>query len=97
MSYKIADVPLESLTTTEIEMLRQMAAQYAEIMQEHAYLTGLTSLATRTGDPNLLAMTKKRLAEVERQRGECFSGLEGDRRVRVSVASRNGEDGNIAA
>lgn len=97
MNYKIADVPLESLTTEEIAMLRRMAARYAEIMQERAYLMGLTGLAMRAGDMNLLALTKNRLADVEKQRAECFSGLQGERRVRVSAAAMSGENGGVAA
>jgi hypothetical protein len=96
MNYKIADVPLEFLTTEEIAMLRRMASRYAEIMQERAYLVGLTGLAMRAGDTNLLALAKHRLAEVEKQRSECFSGLQGERRVRVS-AGASGENGGVAA
>jgi len=97
MNYKIADVPLESLTTEEIAMLRRMAARYAEIMREHTYLVGLTSLAMRAGDMNLLASTKRRLAETEKQRSECFAGLQGEHRVRVSAGALGGEDGGVAA
>lgn len=94
MNYKIADIPIESLTTTEIGMLRRMAARYSELMKEHAYLVGLMSLATRTGDMNLLATTKKRLAEMEKQRDECFSGLE-SRREEVNAGASEG--GHVAA
>lgn len=97
MNYKIADIPLDSLTTTEIGMLERMAARYSEIMQEHAYLVGLMSLAMRTGDTNLLATAKKRLAETEKQRNECFSGLETGRQELSSTAARDGEGGHVAA
>ncbi|HXS11505.1 MAG TPA: hypothetical protein VN734_02275 [Acidobacteriaceae bacterium] len=96
MNYKIADIPLDSLTTTEIGMLERMAARYSEIMQEHAYLVGLMSLAMRTGDTNLLATAKKRLAETEKQRNECFSGLETGRQE-LSSTARDGEGGHVAA
>ena len=94
MNYKIADIPIESLTTAEIGMLRRMAARYYEIMREHTYLVGLMNLAVRAGDTNLLATTKKRLAETEKQRNECFSGLENSREE-VNMAASEG--GHVAA
>lgn len=97
MTHKIADIPLESLTATEIGMLERMTTRYSEIMQKHAYLMGLMSLAKQAGDTKLLATTKKQLAEVEKQRKECFSELETERRDEAGAAARATEDGHAAA
>lgn len=94
MNHKIADIPIQSLTKTEIAILRRMANHYSEIMQKHAYLQGLMNLAIRTGDTNLLATAKRRLAETEKQRNECFSGLEISRE---EVNAAAGKGGPVAA
>jgi hypothetical protein len=54
------------------------------------------NLAVRTGDTNLLATAKRRLAEMELQRSECFSGL-GDVRQEILSAAVTGGEGNVAA
>lgn len=72
---EIAFRPLECLTMLELGMLQRTAARYAEIVREHAYLVGLMNLAVRTGDANLLARTKKRLAQTETEHKECSSAL----------------------
>jgi hypothetical protein len=59
----------------ELEMLQRTATRYSEIVREHAYLVGLANLAVRNGDTNLLARTKKRLAQTEAEAKECSSTL----------------------
>jgi hypothetical protein len=56
-------------------MLQRTATRYSEIVREHAYLVGLMNLAVRTEDANLLARTKKRLAQTEVEYKECSSAL----------------------
>ena len=60
---------------TELGMLQRMATRYSEIVREHAYLVGLVSLATRTGDMKLLATAKERLAETELECSQCSTAM----------------------
>ena len=75
MNDEIAYRPLECLTMLELEMLQRTARRYSEIVREHEYLVGLMNLAVRTGDTNLLARTKKRLAQTEAECKDCSSAL----------------------
>lgn len=92
MNDAIAYRPLECLTMLELGMLQRMATRYSEIVREHAYLVGLMNLALRTGDTNLLATAKKRLAETERECNECSSALRDARRELLSATAKDDED-----
>jgi hypothetical protein len=92
---EIAEIPGVP-TMMETASLKRIATRYSEIEREHAYLVGLMNLAVRTGDTNLLATAKRRLAEMELQRSECFSGLGGIGQEILSADVRSGE-GNVAA
>ena len=69
--------PLTPLTMTELEMLRRAATRYSELVRERDYLVGLMFLAVRTGDTNLKAATKKRLADAEIECNRCYAALRG--------------------
>jgi len=75
MHAKTAYRPLECLTMLELELLQRTATRYSEIVREHAYLVGLMNLAMRTGDANLLARTKNRIAQTEVEYKECSTEL----------------------
>jgi hypothetical protein len=92
----IAYRPLECLTMLELGMLQRTATRYSEIVREHAYLVGLMNLAVRTGDANLLARAKKRLAETELEFKECTSAL-GTLTQELLGATAAGRDGRAAA
>lgn len=87
--------PVECLTMLDIGMLQRMAARYAETVREHAYLVGLMNLAVRTGDADLLATAKKRLAETERECKECSMTLEDFRRELLCAEAKG--DGDLVA
>ena len=92
MNDGIAYKPLECLTMSDPGMLQRMAARYAEMVREHAYLVGLMDLAVRAGDSNLLTRTKKRLAETELECNECCRALRDIQRevLRASADEREG-------
>jgi hypothetical protein len=75
----------------ELGKLQRMATRYSEMMREHAYLVGLMNLAVRTGDINLLARAKRRLAETELECNECSSALQVMRQELLSAPA--GDDG----
>lgn len=77
MNDLIASKPLDPLTMTEHEMLRRAATRYSELVRERDYLVGLMFLAVRTGDTNLKATTKKRLADAEIECNKCYAALRG--------------------
>jgi hypothetical protein len=79
----------------ELGMMQRMATRYSEMMRERAYLVGLMNLADRTGDTNLLATTRKRLAKAELECSDCASTLHMMRQFSPGV--RVTEDGLIAA
>ncbi|HEY1576324.1 MAG TPA: hypothetical protein VGF82_04545 [Terracidiphilus sp.] len=92
MDDEIAYRPLESLTMSELGKLQRMATRYSEMVREHAYLVGLMNLAMRTGETNLLATTKKRLAETELECNECSLALRLMRKEMLSAPGKDGED-----
>lgn len=93
---EIAYRPLECLTMLELGKLQRMATRYSETVREHAYLVGLMNLAVRTGDTNLLATTKRRLAETELECNECSSALEVMRQELLRATVRGNGDGVAA-
>jgi hypothetical protein len=92
MNDEVAYRPLECLTMLELGKLQRMATRYSEMVREHAYLVGLMNLALRTGDSNLLATTKKRLAETERECNECSSALRILQQELLSASVKYDED-----
>ncbi len=92
MNDAIAYRPLECLTMLELGKLQRLATRYSEMVREHAYLVGLMNLALRTGDTNLLATTKKRLAQTELECNECSSALRLMRQELLSAPTQDGED-----
>jgi len=97
MNDEIAYRPLECLTMLELEMVQRTATRYSEIVREHAYLVGLVNLAVRTGDTNLLARTKKRLAQTEAEYKECSSALMILRRELLGAKADDSENGLVTA
>ena len=95
MYEEIAYRPLESLTMLELGMLQRLATRYSEMVREHAYLVGLVNLAMRTGDTDLLATAKRRLAEAEIECNECYSALRALRQELLNSAAKNGTDGLV--
>lgn len=71
--------PLEPLSMNELETLRRTATRYSELMRERDYLVGLMFLAVRTGDTELKATTRQRLAEAEVECNKCYAALRGGR------------------
>ena len=93
---EIAYRPLECLTMLELGKLQRMATRYAEMVREHAYLVGLMNLALQTGDINLLARTKRRLAETELECNECLLALQILQRELLSAAVDEAPAGHAA-
>ena len=77
----------------ELGKLQRMATRYSEMVREHAYLVGLMNLAARTGDTNLLATAKRRLAQTELECKECSSALEVMRQELLSAHAREDQGG----
>ncbi|HEV2576728.1 MAG TPA: hypothetical protein VGU25_05915 [Acidobacteriaceae bacterium] len=75
------------LTMTDHEMLRRAAMRYSELVRERDYLLGLMFLAVRTGDTNLKATTKKRLADAEIECNKCYAALRGGGQETLSEAA----------
>lgn len=91
MNDEIAYKPLECLTRTELGTLQRMATRYSEIVREHEYLVGLMNLALRTGDANLLATTRERLAETALECSQCSSAMRILGRELLSAAAQDHE------
>lgn len=87
MNDLIAYRTLDPLTMTELSTLERTAARHWQLVRERDHLVGLMFLAVRTGNTELKATTRKRLADVEAECNKCYATLRGGGRQAMSEAA----------